>query len=322
MAKRIRFCPRCMNIIKKNDEKCSSCGLLVEDMQKAEEERLTKQEELFDTAVEEREREIENRQSKNNQDDNKKDDEDSSLSQSTDEKEDEVNFGVEDKEGNALPKRHKHKKKKQPKVEDAPQYTIDADGNFDIDTKDVSFLEGVEKQTYSVKKARGDAPVIEKLKWWEIYKWADRILARRKVMKEVNKASRKTPYGISRVNMIILCLLFGWMGAHNFYARNLKKGFTILAFDVVVGVVVSVPALYKIMGIFVGGGLAFCVTMMWLLDLIDLLLNRYKYRISKEEFISNLNIKTRAKLGEKYIGLDKAVFKAKEQKRIDKINRK
>ena len=112
------------------------------------------------------------------------------------------------------------------------------------------------------------------------------------------------------------------MGAHNFYAKNNKKGWTVLAFDVVVAVVLSVPVLYKIMGIFVGGGLAFAVLMMWVLDFIDILMNRYKYRISKEEFISNLNVKTRANLGRKYIALDKTVFKAKEQKRIDKINKK
>ena len=331
MAKRIRFCPRCMNIIRKNDEKCSSCGLLVEDMQKAEEERLAKQEALFDAAVEERERETENKVSKNRKKENDKDVDNSTSESKSDSLqgiseervEDEVVDKADNTEGEKTqPKRHKHKKKKQPRPEDLPQYTVDAEGNFDIDTKDVSFLEGVEKQTYSVKKARGDAPVIEKIKWWEIYKWADRILARRKVMKEVNKASRKIPYGINKVNMMILCLLFGWMGAHNFYAKNLKKGFTVLIFDVIVGVVAAVPALYKIMGIFVGGGLAFCVTMMWILDIIDLILNRYKYRISKEEFISNLNIKTRAKLGKKYISLDKTVFKAKEQKRIDKINKK
>ena len=57
-------------------------------------------------------------------------------------------------------------------------------------------------------------------------------------------------------------------------------------------------------------------------DLIDLIFNRYKYRISKEEFISNLNVATRAKLGKKYIALDRTVFKAKEQKRIDKMNKK
>ncbi len=310
MAKRIKFCPKCMNIIRKNDEKCSSCGLLVSEMQKAEEERQEKEEKYFEQAKEEYNKAAAEEQIESVA-------EDSAEDTSTENQE-----NVQNVEAQQQAKRHKHKKKKQPKVEDVPQYTVDEDGNFDIDTKDVTFLEGVEAPTYSVKKARGDAPVIEKLKWWEIYKWADRLLAKRKIMKEVNKASRTIPYGINKANMIILCVLFGWMGAHNFYGKNNKKGWTVLAFDVVIGIVLAVPVLYKIMGIFVGGGLTFIVMMMWLIDLIDILLNRYKYRISKEEFISNLNVKTRAKLGKKYIALDKTVFKEKEQKRIDKLNKK
>ena len=42
MAKRMRFCPRCMNMIRKNDEKCSSCGLEVSAMQ----ELLDRQQDL------------------------------------------------------------------------------------------------------------------------------------------------------------------------------------------------------------------------------------------------------------------------------------
>ena len=37
MAKRIIFCPRCMNIIHRKDEKCSSCGLEVSKMQEMKE---------------------------------------------------------------------------------------------------------------------------------------------------------------------------------------------------------------------------------------------------------------------------------------------
>ena len=312
MAKRIKFCPKCMNIIHKNDEKCSVCGLLVSEMQQKEIEKIEKQEKLFEQAKEDLSKQI--------AEENSIEENEGSVENT------EQNFGSQENQNSEnsntpAPKRHRHKKKKQ-RVEDTPQYTVDEDGNFNIDTKDVTFLEGMETPTYSVKKARGDAPVIEKLKWWEIYKWADRMLAKRKIMKEVNKASRKIPYGINKVSMIILCLLFGWMGAHDFYAKNNKKGWTILSFDIVVGIVLSVPVLYKIMGVFVGGGLAFFVLFIWIFDFIDLLMNRYKYRISKEEFISNLNVKTRAKLGKRYIALDKTVFKAKEEKRIEKLNKK
>ena len=33
-----KFCPNCMNLIKKKDEKCSNCGMLVSDMKKKKEE--------------------------------------------------------------------------------------------------------------------------------------------------------------------------------------------------------------------------------------------------------------------------------------------
>ena len=91
---------------------------------------------------------------------------------------------------------------------------------FFIVASDVTYLERAKIPTSSVKKARGDAPVQEKLEWWEIYKWADRMLARRKINKEVKKAATKTPARIKRGGMITLCLFFGWLGIHNFYGGN------------------------------------------------------------------------------------------------------
>lgn len=215
---------------------------------------------------------------------------------------------------NVQTKRHKHKRKKS----DLPNYTVDENGDYDIDTSDVTYLEGVENPTYSVKKARGEVET-EKLKWWEIYKWADRMLAKRKISKEVNKASHKEPFGVKRWAMIVLCLLFGWMGAHNFYAKNYKRGWFVLISMFVVFIVTGVDKLAEIMGVFVGGGLGFVVLAMWIYDFICLIFNKYRYRISREEFISNLNVETRAKLGKKYIKMDKASFKAKEKARQEKI---
>lgn len=215
------------------------------------------------------------------------------------------------------PKRHKHKSKQK----NEPEYTVDENGEYNIDTSDVTYLEGAEAPTYSVKKARGEVKQ-EKLKWWEIYKWADRMLARRKISKEVNKASTKTPTGINRVSMIIWCIFFGYLGIHNFYAHNFKRGWFVLVSFVIVVLVTSINVLTEIMGVFVGGGLGFIIFAMWLIDLIALIFGRYKYRISKEEFISNLNVETRAKLGKIYIGLDRAEFKAREEKRLSKLNKK
>ena len=148
------------------------------------------------------------------------------------------------------------------------------------------------------------------------------MLARRKINKEVKKASYKIPYGISRTKMLLLCIFLGWFGAHDFYAKNNKRGWTVLSFNVVVALVINIPILYKLMGIFVGGGLGFVLVVMWISDLYAIITNHYKYRISKEEFISNLNVETRGKLPKRYWNLDRPTFKAREQVRIDKIVQK
>jgi len=313
MAKRMYVCPNCMNRIKKNDDACSRCGLNVKEMQefKQKEREMYEQKRIEeDSAQLEQEGGVQTSQ------------EDFAINDSSQEQA-QVET-TEEKPQEPVRKRHKHKKKTQ-NLKDKPEYTVDEDGSFNIDTRDVTFLEGVTeeqiRQTPSVRNARGDYKQ-EKLKWWEIYKWADRMLAKRKISKEVKKASRKIPYGISKVKMSLLCVFFGWFGIHNFYARNYKKGATMLSLMTISLVVVNVPVLAEIMGVFVGGGFAFVAMASWLADLYGLIFNKYKYRISKEEFISNLNVETRAKLGKKWINFDKNVFKQKEQKRVEKINRK
>ena len=42
----------------------------------------------------------------------------------------------------------------------------------------------------------------------------------------------------------------------------------------------------------------------WICDVVNIIFNRFEYRIQKDKFISELNIETRAKLGEKYIDLE------------------
>lgn len=315
MAKRIRFCPRCMNLIRKNDERCSSCGLEVSKMLEEE----IKQEEENQKVLEEK------KQASN---ETEKQDE-TKLQENITAQENGVvvdTASILEQEGKIVedsskPKRHKHKPKKNKILdkEELPEYTVDENGEYEINTDDVTYLPETSHQTYSVKKARGDAPAREKIQWWEIYKWADLMLARRKINKEVNKASHKLPYGVTKTGMLIWCILFGWLGIHNFYAQNKKRGWMVVAFDAVIFTVLNVPVLTEIMGVFVGGGLGFVVLAMWINDLVSIVMNHYRYRISKEEFISNLNIETRGKLPKKYWNLDKTVFKAKEQARIDKI---
>ncbi len=339
MAKKILFCPRCMNRVHKGDEKCTNCGLSRDEMEemltkKPKEEKveesakpIVKNEDggiSIDTQAIINDQSILSEENKDNEEAEKASEE--ASEEQVEEPSEQVSYekGIDSNEigkvvfEESKAKRHKHKKKKQ---EELPEYSVDENGEYNINTKDVTFLEGVEAPTYSVKKARGDYKQ-EKLKWWEIYKWADRHLAKRKIMKEVNKASRKTPYGISRGVMITLCLLFGYMGAHSLYAKNYGRGLTSLISFIIAVIVISVEPLYRIMGVFVGGGLGFLVMAMWVVDLLALIMNRYKYRISKEEFISNLNVETRAKISNKYIDFDRTVFKAKEEKRKEKILRK
>jgi len=346
MAIKNKFCPRCMNIIRKNDTVCSQCGFKVADIQK---KKVEKNKEVIPssdpTAVTNTQDEniatdggivVDTRSILNNAEINESSDleqNEQPLPNETDEgfiqpeesivENGSINLDMVGKvvfEDEKKPKRHKHKKKV--KKEDLPNFTVDEDGSYNIDTKDVTYLEGIEAPTQSIRKARGDLPKEEKLKWWEIYKWADRMLAKRKITKEVNKASHKIPVGISKPVMLTWCILFGWLGIHNFYAKNIKRGWTVVVFDVIISLVINIPILYKIMGVFVGGGLGFVVMALWFYDLFSLIFNKYKYRISKEEFISNLNVETRAKLGKKYIALDKSVFKEKEQARLEKLNNK
>lgn len=399
MAKRVKFCTRCMNIIHKNDTKCTQCGYPVSKMQEEFDKqnptsimdeikvinnsisktREDVKKEKSKTPVvmhndEEAVSTLQNQEAKTAVDEQADVKETVAAQQAAEGKADEVTEaasiakeaqvtdkkaatltaeageGSEAEESDAVtqeyedidmlnqdnmdisrvgtvtfetepnkPKRHKHKKKVN--KNDTPKYTVDKDGSYNIDTSDVTYLEGVEKPTSSIKKARGDFKQ-EKVEWWDIYKWADRMLAKRKIMKEVNKAARKTPEGIKRTSMILWCIFFGWLGIHNFYARNYKKGWTVVAFDVIMTPIMFIPVLYEFCGISIGGGLAFVVGAMWLLDLFGLITNRYKYRISKEEFISNLNVNTRAKLGKKYIDLDRVAFKAKEKARLEKYNKK
>ena len=257
----IKFCPKCMNIIKKKDEKCSKCGMLVCDMESYAENEKVQLEET-----------ITNKQ------------ENSDNVATADE------IATQNK-----PKRHKHKKK----TKDVPHYTVDEDGSFNIDTRDVTFLDN---SSYSSKKERGEFKP-EKIEWWEIYKWADRMLARRKVKKEVNKAATVRPEFVSKTTMLLLCIFFGWMGAHNFYAKNTAKGWTIVGMLIATVIIVEVPVLYAFMGVFVGGGCGFIVVCMWIIDLFGIITNRYRYKITKMQFIRKLNVETRAKLGKKYINI-------------------
>lgn len=191
------------------------------------------------------------------------------------------------------------------KKDKTPEFKVEKNGEYSVDVKDVTYLPST--HTYSAKKARGeyDAP---KIKWWEIYKWADLILARRKIKKQVKRASYYRPQQFSKATLICLCIFFGWMGAHNFYARNYRKGLFMLIAGAIGGfITLSKIPFFEYIRISIGGGLLFVVLVMWMLDLINLIFNTFSYRLSKWRFIDCLNTDTRATLGLKYV--DKEEYK-------------
>ena len=190
--------------------------------------------------------------------------------------------------------REKNKKKNKSDV------IVQENGEYEVDTSDVSYLP--ETYNYSAKKARGEYKR-PKIKWWEIYKWADLLLARRKVKKQVNKASQYKPEVFSKTVTLILCVLFGWMGAHNFYVRNRKKGFVSL-FSFFFGAFIAVNPATRMIQVSIGGLFLFIAIFIWLMDLINLITNTFSYRLSKWRFIDGLNTETRAKLGYKYVDKD------------------
>lgn len=198
----------------------------------------------------------------------------------------------------AVRKRRKHKRKQQ----EVPDVKKDENGELEIDTTDVTYFEGA-KQPYGAKSARGERDD-EKIQWWEIYKWADLYLARRKINKEVNKAARIEPTYIKHGVLLCLAILFGWMGAHNFYAKNRGKGWFVLSSLIIALTVVSVPAFKGVIDVSIGGGLGFVILIMWLSDIISIVMRRYKFRESKLKFIAKLNLETRKKLGKKYININ------------------
>ena len=146
---------------------------------------------------------------------------------------------------------------------------------------------------------------LEKLKWWEIYKWADRQLAKRKIKKCVNKEAIKKPERISFGVLISLCLFGGFLGVHNFYAGNIKKGLaSAISFTVAMVFVAFLNSITFFATYFQGllcavPGLICLV--IWITDFIAILFKRFKFYPSKLEYIRSLDIETRARLGKKYI---------------------
>ncbi len=319
----MKKCPRCSSELGVNDKVCPKCRLEVSKMEdyaktldyepepiEPVQENQEKQEEPKKTKAQKRLEKIEAKKAKKQaklerkKRESKSDTDFSKFASNSEESSDET-LGEQ-----TFSKRMKNRKKK----DTTPQFELDENGEFNIDTKDVEIvgeetgkiIEEQYNKSYSVKKARGDYRP-PKIKWWELYKIADRSFARRKIKKEVNKAAIQKPSFISKTKLLLLAIFFGWMGAHNFYAKNYKKGWvSTICVLIASGVMVlkDYSRFFQLISFSAIGFSGFVFLLIWISDLISIIIGRFKYRIQKEAFIFGMNIETRAKLGEKYIDLE------------------
>lgn len=304
----MRQCPRCASEINKGDVICPRCGLPVSKMKFDEE--ITESEvnsNQKEKRAEKAEKPKSKRQLKKEEKKQKKLEEKARLKLLEKTPTDFSKYA-----SNAKKNKQDYLSANKKKI--TPDFSIDENGEFNIETSDVELVgekngEYIDQQfqkTYSVKKARGDYRE-PKIKWWEIYKIADRSFAKRKVKKEVSKASKIKPEYIKKSKLMLLCVFLGWMGAHNFYAKNYKKGFTSLICILISTVVLYLSgsvAFFKAIEVSVGGFAGFIVMFIWINDIVNIAFNTFKYRTQKEAFIFSMNVKTRAKLGEKWIDED------------------
>lgn len=196
----------------------------------------------------------------------------------------------------------KSDKSQKRKKQNAPEFKVEKNGEYSVNVKDVTYLPNT--YTYSAKKARGDYDT-PKIQWWEIYKWADLLMAKRKIKKQVRCASYYKPEQFSKTKLLLFSIFLGWTGAHNFYARNYRKGAFMLFCTIFGSFVVLAPfSFLQYIRVSIGGGLLFVMIMMWMIDIINIVTGTFSYRLSKWKFIDCLNTDCRATLGKKYIDRD------------------
>lgn len=183
-----------------------------------------------------------------------------------------------------------------------------------IDVSDACYFYGkyASKNKYNAKNplkvasgssGEGDSYELEKLEWWEIYKRCDRFLARRKINKIMKSEARKIPEDTSYFKMLMLTIFTGFLGLHNIYVKNFKRGFTMLGlfawcilFASLLPVLTFLNYVWSLCAI---PGLILIV--MWINDILWVLTKKYIYKTKKLEFMYGLDIETRAWFGKKYL---------------------
>ena len=174
-----------------------------------------------------------------------------------------------------------------------------------IDVSEISMFEGKYKNNYQPKQAGTENDYkLEKLQWWEIYRKADRWLIRRKLNKVVKKQACVKPARVSQMLMVILSLFTGFLGLHDFYAKNFKRGAITLgcfAWSMTLVALMDVwPWLINVQYSLIALPGLVCI-MMWMWDFFEVITKRYPYQESRLDFIYSLDVETRARLGNKYI---------------------
>ena len=305
----MKQCPRCAAEITSKMKKCEKCGLPLDSVDFSDE--LEKQEQEIQNKKAEKKAEKRAKKLARKQELKEKRERESVSTTDFSKFASNVEHEEEPEEYEVKKGLFGSTKKKKKNKQEKPNFEIDENGEFYISTSDVEIvgeetgklIEEQHAKSYSVKKARGDYRE-PKIKWWEIYKFADRAFARRKIKKEVNKASKIKPEFVKKSTLLTRAVFLGWCGSHNFYAKNTKKAWTsVISLILWMGIAFFapvIPVLNKIQ-VSVGGCAGFIVLFIWFGDIFNIVFNSFKYRLQKEKFIFSLNIETRAKLGEKYI---------------------
>lgn len=203
-----------------------------------------------------------------------------------------------------VPKRFRDGEEKEPKRVQQPRVS-----GVHIDVESSSyFARSKNKYTPSTERIviqNNGKYELQKLKWWEIYKWADRQLAKNKIKKAVKKEALKRPERVSFWTLLCLCLFSGFLGVHNFYAGNVKRGaVSAISFSVAMIYVIFLDGIAffntYMQGLLCAVPGLICL-LIWFTDAIAIIFKRFKYATSKLAYIKTLDLETRARLGKKYI---------------------
>lgn len=98
------------------------------------------------------------------------------------------------------------------------------------------------------------------------------------------------PSDVSKTKLLLLSIFLGWVGAHCYYVGRMARGFAILATMIIGIALAGIPetwALHQYVSGIVAGMFGFAWVMMWWLDILAIVGNRFKIPIVIDD--ANLN---------------------------------